>query len=43
VFAVLREFTDLVESLSLDEAFLDVTCSRSLTSRVDAARSPTGR
>ena len=28
VFAVFREFTPLVEGLSLDEAFLDVTASR---------------
>ena len=30
VFAVFGEFTDLVQGLSLDEAFLDVTGSRSL-------------
>jgi DNA polymerase-4 len=30
VFAVFREFTDLVEGLSLDEAFLDVTGSTGL-------------
>ena len=30
VFEVFREFTDLVEGLSLDEAFLDVTGSRGL-------------
>ena len=30
VFGVFREFTPLVEGLSLDEAFLDVTASRSL-------------
>lgn len=30
VFAVFREFTPLVEGLSLDEAFLDVTASRQL-------------
>jgi DNA polymerase-4 len=30
VFAIFREFTPLVEGLSLDEAFLDVTASRQL-------------
>jgi DNA polymerase-4 len=30
IFAVFREFTPEVEGLSLDEAFLDVTCSLSL-------------
>jgi DNA polymerase-4 len=30
VFAIFRRYTPLVESLSLDEAFLDVTASRSL-------------
>ena len=30
VFAIFREFTPLVEGLSLDEAFLDVTASRAL-------------
>jgi DNA polymerase IV len=30
VFAIFREFTPLVEGLSLDEAFLDVTSSRQL-------------
>ena len=30
VFAIFREFTPLIEGLSLDEAFLDVTASRQL-------------
>jgi len=30
IFAVFREFTPIVEGLSLDEAFLDVTASRNL-------------
>lgn len=30
IFAILREYTDLVEPLSIDEAFLDVTASRRL-------------
>jgi nucleotidyltransferase/DNA polymerase involved in DNA repair len=30
IFAVLREYTDLVEPLSIDEAFLDVTASQRL-------------
>lgn len=30
IFSILRRFTDLVEPLSLDEAFLDVTASRAL-------------
>src|SRR5262249_10881417 len=30
VFAIFRRFTPLVEGLSVDEAFLDVTASRSL-------------
>jgi DNA polymerase-4 len=39
VFAVFGEFTDLVEGLSLDEAFLDVTASRELFgSAVEMAR-----
>ena len=39
VFAVFGEFTDQVEGLSLDEAFLDVTASRELFGRpVDMAR-----
>jgi DNA polymerase-4 len=39
VFAVFSEFTDLVEGLSLDEAFLDVTASRELFgSAVEMAR-----
>jgi DNA polymerase-4 len=29
VHAIFREYTDLVESVSLDEAYLDVTCNRS--------------
>ena len=36
VFAVFGEFTDLVEGLSLDEAFLDVTASRSLHGEPEA-------
>ncbi|HWU36996.1 MAG TPA: DNA polymerase IV, partial [Candidatus Acidoferrum sp.] len=30
MFAILREYTDLVEPLSIDEAFLDVTASQRL-------------
>jgi DNA polymerase-4 len=30
IFAILREYTDLVEPLSIDEAFLDVTASQRL-------------
>jgi len=33
VFAIFREFTPLVEGLSLDEAFLDVTASQQLRGR----------
>jgi DNA polymerase-4 len=36
VFAVFREFTPLVEGLSLDEAFLDVTESRTLFGEPEA-------
>jgi len=36
VFGVFREFTDLVEGLSLDEAFLDVTGSRELFGDAEA-------
>lgn len=39
VFAIFRQFTPLVEGLSMDEAFLDVTASRRLFgSGVDIAR-----
>ncbi len=44
VFAVFRAFTPLVEGLSLDEAFLDVTASRNLHgSGADIARDVKGR
>jgi DNA polymerase-4 len=36
VFAIFREFTPLVEGLSLDEAFLDVTLSRQLLGPAEA-------
>lgn len=36
IFAVFREFTDVVEGLSLDEAYLDVTHSRSLHGEPEA-------
>jgi len=36
IFAVLREYTNLVEPLSIDEAFLDVTGSRRLFGPADA-------
>jgi DNA polymerase IV len=36
VFAIFREFTPLVEGLSLDEAFLDVTASRQLLGAPEA-------
>jgi DNA polymerase-4 len=36
VFAIFREFTPLVEGLSLDEAFLDVTASRQLLGEPEA-------
>ena len=40
IFAVFREFTPIVEGLSLDEAFLDVSASRKLHgSEVDIAKS----
>lgn len=43
VFEVFRRFTPLVEGLSLDEAFLDVTASRSLFGEpVDIARAIKG-
>jgi len=35
IFAILREYTDLVEPLSIDEAFLDVTASRRLHGPAD--------
>ena len=36
IFAILREYTDLVEPLSIDEAFLDVTASRRLFGPAEA-------
>src|ERR1700704_2224422 len=36
VFAIFHEFTPLVEGLSLDEAFLDVTASRQLLGRAES-------
>ncbi len=36
IFAILREYTDLVEPLSIDEAFLDVTGSRHLFGPAEA-------
>src|SRR5271154_6019639 len=36
VFAIFHEFTPLVEGLSLDEAFLDVTASRQLLGGAEA-------
>ncbi len=39
VFAIFREFTPLVEGLSLDEAFLDVTSSRQLLGSAESIAS----
>lgn len=36
IFAILRDYTDLVEPLSIDEAFLDVTASQRLFGPADA-------
>jgi nucleotidyltransferase/DNA polymerase involved in DNA repair len=36
IFAILRDYTDLVEPLSIDEAFLDVTASRRLFGPAEA-------
>lgn len=36
IFAILHEYTDLVEPLSIDEAFLDVTASQRLFGPADA-------
>jgi DNA polymerase-4 len=35
IFAILRKYTDLVEPLSIDEAFLDVTASQRLLGRAE--------
>jgi len=44
VFAIFREFTPLVEGLSLDEAFLDVSASRQLFGdEIDIARNVKAR
>src|SRR5277367_5557098 len=39
VFAIFREFTPLVEGLSLDEAFLDVTASQQLLGNAESIAS----
>ena len=40
IFTILRSFTPLVEPLSLDEAFLDVTASEQLFGSAVSMRSP---